>query len=307
MVPSYWKAAKKAWSWSLHVYPVGANGRRKYKHHLRWATAAAIRPQLALGWFAFHEEQAMRGFAVANPRLIFRALTRYMSVRWSLARRIKVIQDTYRFIVSRSDFLAEALRCPGGLTLAAFDLDRGQRGRIRIGSDPQFRKEGEIALFLELEGVAGSVSGLAFSCEQEQEWVALVGGFQGRKGGDEETIKLATKAMHGLRPKNLLVLVLQELAQTLGIGALRGVGNEVQVYRSRLNHPLIPKRNIRFDFDAHWTEIGAVKREDGWFELPQTTPRREPQEIKPNKRSLYAKRYRLLDDLLGQVRERLLS
>ena len=307
MVKVYWKAAQKAWNWSRHVYRLHPSSLDLFKRHLRWATAAALRPQQALDWFSFQDEPAMRGFVRANPRLVFRALTRYMSVRWGLAHRTKVIQDTYRFIASRGGFLAEAMQQPEGMTLALLDLDRGQKARIRIGSDAQFRKEGEISLFLELDGVAGPITGMAFSLEQDGEWIALVGGFQGRKGGDEETIKLATKAMHGLRPKSLMMVLLQEVAQAMDISALRGVGNDVQVYRARRNHPLIPVRNIRFDFDALWTEVGGVRLADGWFGLPSITPRRGPDEIKPNKRSMYAKRYTLLDELSRQIRDRLAS
>lgn len=305
LVRVYWKAAQKAWNWSLHVYRLHPNSLNQFKRHLRWAAAAALRPEEALDWFSFHDEPAMRGFVHANPRLVFRALTRYMSVRWGLARRTKVIQDTYRFISNRGGFLAEAMRCPEGLILAELDLARGQRALIRMGSDAQFRKEGEISVFLELEGMTGSITGLAFSLEQDGGLFARIGGLQGRKGGEEETIKLATKAMHGLRPKNLMVLLVQELARALGAAGLHGVGNDIQVYRSRMNNPLMPKRNIRFDFDALWIEVGGERQEDGWFKLPLTTPRRGPDDIKPNKRSMYAKRYALLDDLSRQIREKL--
>jgi uncharacterized protein len=301
----YWKAASRAWQWSRRVYGPNPASPKSFKHHLRWATVAALRPQESLDWFSFHDEPTISGFSHANPRLVFRALTSYMSVRWNLAQRMKVIQDTYRFIVHQGGFLEMAMQCPAGLTLAQVDLDRGQKARIRIGSDAQFRKEGEISLFLELDGIEGPVSGLAFSLVQDRGWIALIGGFQGRKGGDEETIKLATKAMHGLRPKSLMVLLIQELAQTLGISELRGVGNGVQVFRSRMNNPLVPARKIRFDFDALWTEVDGELGEDGWFELPLTTPRRSPDQIKPNKRSMYAKRYLFLDDLLGQIRGKL--
>ena len=307
MVRVYWKAAREAWNWSRRVHLHHPASLKLVTRHLRWATAAALRPHAALDWFAFHGEADMQGFVLANPRLVFRALTSYMSIRWGLAHRIKVIQDTYCFIGQRGGLLAEAMRCPEGKTLAHLDLDRGQRARIRIGSDPQFRKEGEISLFLELEGIEGPVTGIAFSLEQDTGWSLIIGGFQGRKGGDEDTIKLATKAMHGLRPKNLMVLLAQELAQTLGFRNLRGVGNGIQVYRARVNNPFVPVRNFRFDFDALWLEIGGEAREDGWFSLPLATPRRGPEDIKPNKRSMYAKRYALLDQLFRQVRGNLAS
>lgn len=307
LVRVYWKAAREAWNWSRHVHRFHSSGLKVFQRHLRWATAAALRPRESLAWFAFHDEPEMQGFVHANPRLVFRALTSYMSVRWGLARRTKIIQDTYLFIAHRGGFLAEAMRRPEGMTLAALDLDRGQKARIRMGSDAQFRKEGEISLFLELEGVHGPITGIALSIERVGGGVALIGGFQGRKGGDEETIKLATKAMHGLRPKNLMVLIAQELAQALGLAGLQGVGNRVQVFRARLNNPLVPVRNIRFDFDALWLEVGGTPLEDGWFGLPMVTPRRGPEEIKPNKRSMYAKRYALLDELSRQIRTNLAS
>ncbi len=305
MVRVYWKAAHKAWGWSRHVYRLNPNSLRLFKRHLRWATAAALRPEAALAWFSFHEDVAVEAFSRANPRLIFRALTRYMAVDWGLARRTKVIQDTYLCLLGHGGFLAEAMRQPGGLVLARFALDRGQKGLLRLGSDAQFRKEGEISVFLELEGVPGAITGVAFSLELGTGLIVRIGGLQGRKGGDEAAIKLATKAMHGLRPKNLMVLVVQEVARALGASELQGVGNAIQVYRARVNNPLVPRRDFRFDFDDLWTEVGGVPVGDGWFRLPLTTPRRTSEEIKPNKRSLYAKRYLLLDGLSAQIQEQL--
>ena len=167
LVRVYWKAAREAWNWSRQVHRFHPGSLKVFKRHLRWATAAALRPTESLAWFAFHDLPEMQGFAHANPRLVFRALTSYMSVRWGLVRRTKVIQDTYLFVVHRGGFLAEAMRRPDGMTLAELDLDRGQKARIRIGSDAQFRKEGEISLFLELEGVEGPVTGMALSIEQD--------------------------------------------------------------------------------------------------------------------------------------------
>lgn len=300
-----WNAARRAWRWSLEVHRHHSGGLRLYKRHLRWASTAAIQPNRALHWFDFFEATAMRGFVASNPRLIFRALTRYMSVRWGLERRVAVIHDTYTFIAERGGFLAEAMRRPEGGELARLDLGRGQQGRLWLGHHSQFRKEGEITLSLELEGLDGPVMALAFSLERHPGWCLRVGGLQGRKGGDETTIKLVTKAMYGLRPKNLLVLVAQDIARGLGMDALWGVGNGIHIYRARANSALLPARDIRFDFDDLWKEAGGRLAQDGWFQLPLETPRRTPDAVPPNKRSLYAKRYALLDLVGQQVRARL--
>lgn len=309
MTRGHLKAARRAWDWSVRVYAQNPGRFRLYKRHLRWAVAATLRQADAHAWFAFLDQPAMHPLVEAHPRLVFRPFSKYMSLGWGWDRRVKVLRDTYAFILARGGFLEEAMGDPEGRVLARLDLDRGQKAILRFKPDPQFRKEGEMGLFLELEGVPGYVTGLALSLEQEGEgtWVGLLGSLQGRKGGDEDTIKLATKAFHGLRPKSLMVHLAQEMAQALGLSGLRGVGNRIQVFRARMDNPLVPVRDIRFDYDGFWAEAGGTLREDQWFDLPLATPRRAGAEIKPNKRSLYAKRYALMDELSRQIRARFQS
>jgi hypothetical protein len=297
------KAARRAWAWSLRVYAQNPGRFRLYKRHLRWAVAASIRQAEAHHWFDFLENPAMGPFLKAHPRLVFRPFAQYVSLRWNWARRVKVIRDTYDFVLKGNAFLQAAMATPEGGILARLDLDRGQKALIRLRVDPQFRKEGELGLSLELVGFPGSVTALALCFERELDgpWVGLLGSLQGRKGGEEDVIKLATKVFHGLRPKNLLLFLVQEMAGALNLSGLRGVGNQIQIFRARMNNPLVPKRRIRFDYDEFWLEAGGAPRADGWFELPLATARRAPEDIKPNKRSMYAKRYALMADLSGQI------
>ena len=156
----------------------------------------------------------------------------YALLRWDWAKRVQVIRDTYKFIQNQGGFLGEAMGSQGGLVLAALKPERGQKALIRVGSDPQFRKEGKIGVILELEGIPGPVTGFAFSLEQEPggSWVRYLGAFQGRKGGDQEVIKLATRSFQGLRPKSLMIYLAQGIANSFGLAHLRGIGNEIQIY-----------------------------------------------------------------------------
>lgn len=303
----FWKAAREAWRWSALVYSENPQHFRLYKRHIRWTFSTVIRKAEALEWFALLRQSTMERFVRAHPRLVFRPFTRYMSLRWVWAKRVKVIRDTYKFMQNQGGFLGEAMGIQGGLILAALKLERGQKALIRVGSDPQFRKEGEIAVILELEGIPGNVTGFAFSLEQESggSWVGYLGALQGRKGGDQEVIKVATRSFQGLRPKSLMIYLAQEIAHSLGLAHLRGIGNEIQIYRGRMDSPLVPTRNIHFDYDELWKEVGGMPREDGWFEIPLHTPRRTFQEVKSNKRSQYFKRYALMDDLSKQIRVQL--
>jgi uncharacterized protein VirK/YbjX len=224
----------------------------------------------------------------------------YMSRKWGWARRFKVIRDTYIFINAKGGAFQEAMLQEGGLLLARIPLEKAGEMSLRMRADAQFRKEGEVGVFLELEGIPGAISSFAFSLEHlPNGWACYLGALQGRKGGDEETIKLATKAMHGLRPKALMVFIAQEMARSLRVSNLLGVGNDIQVARARMVGPV---RKILFDYDNLWRETGGERQPDGWYALPLKATRRSAEEVKANKRSMYAKRYILMDALSRQIR-----
>ena len=245
----------------------------------------------------------MKPYLAVNPRLAFRPMGAYGSIRWAWDRRVSVIRDTYTFIHAQGGFLHEAMSRAGGATLLQLALDRGQTAKVRLSADLQFRKEGEISVFFELDGISGPVSSFALSFEHgEAGWIGYVGAVQGRKGGDEETIKLATKAMHGLRPKQFMVFLAQEIARSLRVKILYGVGNAIHVFRAGQHKFIKTKRDITFDYDELWLEAGGTPADDGWFQLPEKHHRRGLEEVKPNKRSMYAKRYAMLDDLSRQIR-----
>ena len=300
MIRGYWQVSRRAWKWSVQAYEENPAARRKFKRHLRWSFTAAVREAASSDWFTFLDSPEIRPFVEANPRLAFHPMGGYLCSRWGWARRAKVIRETYEFVHAQGGALAKAMTDPSGMVLVRLPVGREDEARVRLGSDPQFRKEGEISAFLEMRSIPGSVSAFAFSLERRPKgWTCYIGSVQGRKGGDEEAIKAATKALHGLRPKMLMVYLAQEIARALRIGELLGVGNGIQVYRSRL---FGPRKKILFDYDALWAEAGGSPREDGWFDLPLKARRRADEEIKPNKRSMYAKRYALMAELSRQVK-----
>ena len=300
MIQGYLRVSRKAWAYSTQAYEARPGERKKLKRHLRWAALAVLREASVQGWFAFLDEPVIRPFVQANPRLAFRPMGTYMSRRWDWSRRFKVIRDTYVFVNAKGGVFQEAMLREAGLLLARIPLEKAGTLNLRMRADAQFRKEGEIGVCLELDGLAGSVSSFACSLERGPAgWTCFVGALQGRKGGDEETIKLATKAMHGLRPKALMVFAAQEVARSLRVAHLLGVGNDIHVARGRI---LGPGKKILFDYDDLWTEAGGERQPDGWFRLPLKAARRTGDEIKPNKRSMYAKRYALMDGLSRQIR-----
>lgn len=301
MIRGYWQVSRRAWDWSIQAYEDKPEARRKFKRHLRWSATAAVREAASSDWFSFLDSPEIRPFVEANPRLAFRPMGSYVSSKWGWARRAKVIRETYEFIHAQGGLLAKAMADPAGMVLVRLPIGRGEEARVWLGFHSQFRKEGEISAFFELGSLEDSISSFALSLERFPGlgWTCYLGSLQGRKGGDEEAIKAATKALHGLRPKVLMLFLAQEIARALRVRELLGVGNDIQVFRSRI---LGPRKKILFDYDAFWLEAGGSAAAEGWFSLPLKTHRRSDDEIKPNKRSLYAKRYALMAEISRQVK-----
>lgn len=296
-----WKVSRRAWDWSVRLHRGSRNP--KANAIVRWAGAVTIRRAVANDWFALLEKPEMRPFVEANPRLAFRPMGVYLSIDWEWERRAKVIVDSYEFIHAHGGALEEALKAREGRILARFPVGQGAEGWIRFGIDNQLRREGEVAVQLECSLFPGYISkiALAFERHPERGWITYIGAIQGRQA-DEEAIKALTKGLHGFRPKAFMVFLAQEIARSLRMRELLGVGNGIHVLRSRNQGLAGPRKRIPFDYDELWAEVDAEPGPEGWFRLPARANRREVAEMKPNKRSMYNKRYALMDDISRQIR-----
>jgi uncharacterized protein VirK/YbjX len=128
----------------------------------------------------------------------------------------------------------------------------------------------------------------------------FIGGLQGNKETSEEAVVAATRGLHGLRPKALLVYVLQQLAVHWKITGLRAVSNEMHIYRH-----FQTRRNVAASYDAFWIECGGAAAPDGIFDLPVAFVPREISTIRVNKRQMYKRRYAMLEGMAAEIKARL--
>jgi len=127
----------------------------------------------------------------------------------------------------------------------------------------------------------------------------FVGCLQGSPdAATRDAIKDATKEMHGLRPRQLLLVALQAIARAYGLSAIVGVCDSQHIYRHWRK-----RREIMQSYDEMWLDLGAERQGDGMFELPLLHQPRPLADYPSNKRSAMAKRQAL--EL--QVTERILQ
>ncbi|HEY4786458.1 MAG TPA: DUF535 family protein [Bacteroidales bacterium] len=290
-----WQRASKAFS----------HERKSYLIWQQWRSffAALIYYKVALKWFGIIESPGFTQISVYRPKLYFKPFRVYMSIRWNAKQRIKVMLDTYRFILSKGDAFARGILQTGGIVIASIMLGDAMDGVLTLGYDERFRKEGELVLSFDCNQLGGRIVSAAFSFEEIETgcWVCRIGCIQGHMINESNSSKAVQKLMHGLRPKSFIVFAVQELTRQLGFNAIYGAGDGIQAYRRKHFIHLSRRHAIQFNYNSLWAESGGQPYKDGWFELPLTPLRKNMQEIKSNKRSLYLKRFSVLDDLSAQI------
>lgn len=123
----------------------------------------------------------------------------------------------------------------------------------------------------------------------------LVASIQGpRHGNTQELIKQATKDLHGVRPMFMLMNVFRELAK-LWQCALVGIP-----HKSQGKYRLSARSKILFNYDEFWQENQGVYHAPYW-QLPLDMERKPLEEIASKKRSMYRKRYEMLDQLADDI------
>lgn len=297
--PDFSLAARRAWFLTGCGY-AGEPRLKILKQQVRWAFTAAVQAKAALQWFDALQLPELSPFVELNRRLALKPLRVYISNKWDIEQKIKTIKDTYTFIRSCGSPLQNALTQTGGIKLAQCAISPDSDTQVILRYENTYRKEGELVVSL-WSAEVGFIISLAFSFEQllSGEWVMYIGCIQGRTGIDNKPI---SKAMHGLWPRVFIVFAAQEIARTLGITHILGVGNAIHSYKKKHVIHIQSRHAVTFDYDSLWTEVDGTASDDGWYEIPLQLQRRPFEDMKSNKRSMYKRRYSMLDDISTQIR-----
>lgn len=136
---------------------------------------------------------------------------------------------------------------------------------------------------------------LTFAKLKDALLIAVVQGpnFEGAK----ERVKQLTKACYGLRPAYLMIEVMKALTKCFGFERLLGIPQRYQ-NKSRF----IQSKSYTVDYDAIFSESGG-QRKDYWV-LPLEESR-NLDDIPSKKRSMYRKRYAMLDEFSKSMAKKL--
>jgi uncharacterized protein VirK/YbjX len=144
-----------------------------------------------------------------------------------------------------------------------------------------------------------SVSFLLSSTEGRLE--CHIGGLQGRGGAEMlDLYRAMTKEAHGLRPRDMTIELHRMVCRALGATRIMAVADDARFNQDRY---FGAQKHIitSLSYDEAWTDRGGIRACPRWFQMPIDALRRTPEAIPAKKRSLYQKRYALLDALEAEV------
>ncbi|RYC40100.1 DUF535 domain-containing protein [Pectobacterium zantedeschiae] len=270
---------------------------------IKYSARVMLHPLLTMKWLGFIVNYPVQDIFQRNGNQLYSKLQRpYLMASLPTHQTCSALMDHYRFIQSQPLHRQRLLysQNEGGNVLASFQGKSGENYTLRLMTNDQMCKEGELSL--QFESSEHVLAQMTFSILRiEGEMSLFVGGIQ---GPDAQTahhvIQGATRDCHSLFPKRILLEGLLNLARSLNLAHVIAVSNETHIYkhwryRSRKRHVFLA------DYNAFLFAHGGQQLPDGNIALPLSIPRKSEQEIPSRKRSEYRRRYALFDEVACQI------
>lgn len=243
-------------------------------------------------------------FVNAHPRRIALFSKHLGQAHWVVCKDFlnkKFSQEQRRLCIQYNLEILEQILSDGlfdrllqGEELEIFNLEWGLKSILTLNGAFE---EGFLAIRLLYQNQ--TIYHLSFGfLQQDKKTDVLIACIQGGANGDEvrSQIKEVTKKLFGLRPQILLVEIARFFSSFIKSNALLGVQQDLQVRHSHFG-----KRKYFMDYDSMWEECGG-ERKKGYFNLTESK-QKDLSEIPSQKRSMYKKRFALLDELKAQMEQ----
>ena len=253
---------------------------------------------------AFSEEINQLGYGhilKLEPNVLGNLVWPYIHKDWDVPKRFSSIAKHYTLLKSMPKFLDVSDTLPKEIvSLNSFSPNTA----IVLDKPRWFVREGEIVLNIFHYDIR--VMSVAFSLgHHNNEFTLYVGGIQGIHSGISsekslEIIKQLTKDFNGLRPRSFVIALLRIIARRIGATKILAVD---QMHRHHW-HPYFKsstKSVSNTNYDEIWKDHEGTAGADGFYQLKTSTAHKDLSEVDSKKRSMYRKRFEMLDQIEQQI------
>jgi uncharacterized protein VirK/YbjX len=235
------------------------------------------------------ENSSLGAIVRERPDMLGVLVWPYVNAAWGPAARIQHVVDHYAHL----DQIGKPYPFSIDERLVLVDMQENYPGlRLVLDQPKWFRREGGLTLNLFIDQFRAYSVAFNYSTDNDGSRAIIIGSLQGRNTEDSlDLYRSLTKAMHGMRPRDLLIHALRIIAQVTDTSRMYGITN---AYRHH-QHAYFGAKAIVGDYDPIWEDRGGKKIDDQFFELPIASDPRDISTVKPKKRSLYRKRFAFLE------------
>jgi uncharacterized protein VirK/YbjX len=236
-------------------------------------------------------------------RRLQKPLRPYLNKSYNAEERLNALQEHFYFLklifcINQISF--SAIKSTG-LTLAVFACKKQIDYEILLAETDQFDREGEFRLTLRDVNSKTQIAVIAFSLATTPELRIDIGCLQGPQSNlGIEFIRKTTRDFYGIRPKNLLMFALYDVARIWGIRSIRAINNKQQIYAKK--EGLFKNSNYaKADYDGFWKELRGDYKGQGWFKLPEQLLQHPIEEIPSKHRSEHRRKLKVREEIRNQI------
>lgn len=257
----------------MNIHPLhvsirsGTHGRTslaRLRELIKLSWRSVLQPHATHGWLGLlNSDPVFRQLVAARPRLVGKVFRPYLSTTFNSAQRTSLLIGHYHSILRRGWGPLVLQAAGAGVELGVLPGKSGGVLKLMLRAVEPMEREGELGLQL-MHNEAVVCSCAFVFIDGSAGFDVGVGCIQGPSSdAGLSIVREATRQLHGLRPKSLLIKLLCILGSRYGCDGMRLVGNGNRTVRGAIR-----KGKVHADYDAFWSECGAIRRNDGDYYMP---------------------------------------
>lgn len=269
-------------------------------NHLKHQTILMIRALVFFSdirkWYAISDNPLLTDALKRFPLISGAMYWPYINHSWQMKRKLATIDQHYRMLGGSAAIIAHSTFQEVELSR----LDEEYSGlSVVLDKAPWFLREGEIVLNLFINNQR--IYSIAFTLGVESgQPLIFVGALQGSNSETALDIyRKITHALHGMRPRDFLMVTLKLLCEEIGIKRIWAISSDcrqhVSPYFGNSHKEQVP-------YDEVWLEHGGTPLNNGFLKIQTTVLKKCMAKIPTRKRATYRRRYQMLDKLALDIK-----
>jgi uncharacterized protein VirK/YbjX len=280
-----------------------ANSFSSVKVGCKFILLSFLNKALLISFFDCLPDENLFGVVLRKTDFIGVTLWPYLNNLWTVSERLERIAKHYELI---AHFPGNLLSINTQNLRVLSDMNAISPGvKIALDHASWFRREGELVLNIFQNDLRVVSSAFIFALVEGEPCI-MIGAIQGIHSGvpSDESLSIfkdLTKDFEGVRPRTLVLEVFSFVAEAYQVKKILAIADENRHHR----HPYFGNRDepkLATNYNEIWCEHGGVPSSlHGFYELPLSFNRKTMEEIPSKKRSMYRRRFDMLDNLKRDV------